>query len=83
VAWDPGFAYLAEQRGKEEPFNAAKREAFRAWDRDSDGELDETEMSVNGAHDFISADEDGNGSLSPGEFAVGFPILARVAKALR
>jgi hypothetical protein len=32
VAWDPGFAYLAEQRGKEEPFNAAKREAFRAWD---------------------------------------------------
>jgi hypothetical protein len=83
VAWDPGFAYLAEQRGKEEPFKAAKREAFRAWDRDSDGELDETEISVNGAHDFISADKDGNGSLSPGEFAVGFPILARVAKALR
>jgi Ca2+-binding EF-hand superfamily protein len=67
MAWDPGFANLAEQRGKEQAFNSAKREAFRAWDRDGNGNLDAIEMSVNGAHDFIIADEDRNGSLSPGE----------------
>jgi hypothetical protein len=55
----------------------------RQGPRDQDRNLDETEMSVNGAHDFIIADEDEDGSLSPGEFVVGFPILARIAKALR
>jgi Ca2+-binding EF-hand superfamily protein len=83
VAWDPGFNSLAEQRDKEQPFNAAKRDAFEAWDRDGDGSLDEIEMAVSGAHDFVVADENGDGSLSPGEFALGYPILARIAKALR
>jgi hypothetical protein len=83
MAWEPGFAQLAEQRGREQQFNAAKRGAFRAWDRKDDGELDETEFSVNGSRDFVIADEDRNGSLTPGEFAAGYPILARIAKALR
>ena len=64
------------------PFNAAQRGAFRAWDRTGDGTLTETEMAVNAAHDFVIADEDRNGSLSPWEFAARFPILAILAKAL-
>ena len=40
-----------------------------------DGNLDETEMSVNAAHDLVVADEDRNGSPGPWEFAARFPIL--------
>lgn len=83
MVWDPGFASLARERGKVEAFEAAKREVFEARDLDKSGSLDETEMAVNGAHDFVVADKDRDGSLSPEEFAVGFPILADIAKALR
>jgi len=82
MAWDPGFAYLAAQRNREQPFNAAKGDVFGTWDRTGDGSLDETEMLVNAAYDFVNADDDGNGTLDPREFALGFPILARIAKAL-
>lgn len=83
MVWDPGFASLARERGKVEAFEAAKQGVFKAWDRDGDGSLDETEMAVNGAHAFVVADEDRDGSLGPEEFAVGFPVLADIAKALR
>ena len=83
MAWDPGFATLAEYRGKAQAYEAAKREVFGARDRDGDGGLDEAELSVNAAHDFVVADRDRNGSLDPGEFAAGYPILAVIARALR
>jgi hypothetical protein len=83
MAWDPGFATLARQKGKVQAYEAAKREVFGARDRDGDGGLDETELSVNAAHDFVVADRDRNGSLDPGEFAVGYPVLAVIARALR
>ena len=47
------------------------------------GHLDETEMTVNAAHEFAAADKDHNGSLSPDEYAVGFPILAAIARTIR
>ena len=70
-------------RGKVQAFEAAKREVFRGRDRDGDGGLDETELSVNAAHDFVVTDRDRNGSLDPGEFAAGYPILAVIARVLR
>jgi hypothetical protein len=83
LAWDPGFASLARERGKVEAFEAAKREVFEARDRNGDGGVDETEMTVNAAHEFVLADKDRDGSLSPDEYAVGFPILVVIARAIR
>lgn len=83
MTWDPGFASLARERGKVQAFDAAKNGVFESRDRGRDGSLDATEVSVNGAHDFVIADKDRDGSLSPGEFALGFPILAALARALR
>lgn len=83
MVWDPGFASLARERGKVQAFDAAKNGVFASRDRDGNGSLDATEVSVTGAHDFVIADEDRDGSLSPGEFVLGFPILAAIAHALR
>ena len=62
----PRLRHLGRATGQGAAVRVAKRDAFRAWDRTGDGHLDETEMSVNGAHDFVIADEDGDGPLSPG-----------------
>lgn len=83
MAWDPGFASVAQERGKTQAFEAAKLEMFRVWDRKGDGSVDESEMSVNAAHDFVGADRDRDGSMSPAEFAQNVPILATIAKALQ
>jgi hypothetical protein len=84
LAWDSGFASAARECGKVEAFEAATREVFEARDRNGDGGVDETEMTVNAAaHEFVLADKDHDGSLGPREYAIGFPILAVIARAIR
>jgi hypothetical protein len=83
MLWDPGFESLARERGKVEALEAAKREVFKTRDRDRDDSVDETELLVSCAYDFIEADKDQNGSLNPGEFAFDYPILGTIATALR
>ena len=82
-AWDPGFAYVAEQTGRADAYTTASKIVFAFWDRNGDGEMTESEMRHAMTADFRRADLDDDGVLSQTEFLQGFPIMLAMRAALR
>ncbi len=83
VAWDPGFARIAEATGRMASYETASRVVFAFWDRDGSGELTEQEMRFAMTMDFRRADLDDDGLLELEEFIQGFPIMVAMRAALR
>lgn len=83
VAWDPGFARVAEAAGRLDHYTTASRVVFAFWDRDGNGEMSESEMRFAMTHDFRRADLDNDTVLSLDEFLTGFPIMVAMRAAIR
>lgn len=76
LAWDPGFEPVARQIGRLEAFQTAKTELFTMHDANEDGFVSDAEMKAGFFDQFVKADADESGTLSPEEHA-GFEIVAR------
>ncbi len=83
AAWDPGFAYVAEAKGRSDAYTTASKIVFAFWDRNGNGELTEPEMRLAMTADFRRADLDDDALLSQDEFLMGFPIMLAMRAALR
>lgn len=83
AAWDPGFAYVANDMKRGEAYTTASKIVFAFWDRNGDGEMTEAEMRLAMSADFRRADLDDDGTLSQQEFLQGFPIMLAMRAALR
>ncbi|MEM9754364.1 MAG: hypothetical protein AAF914_00140 [Pseudomonadota bacterium] len=76
MAWDFGFAYLAESEGGTDVFSAVKRVMFALIDLDGDQTLDEREWRISTRWNFERADLDGDALLTEEEFLSGWaPIV--------
>ena len=76
MAWDFGFAYLAEKEGGGDAFQIVKRVMFAVVDLDDDDTIDEREWRLNTRWNFERADLDANGLLTEREFLNGWtPIV--------
>lgn len=76
MAWDFGYAYLAEREDGAEGFAMTKRIMFAVADLDSDAEIDEREWRLNTRWSFERADADGDALLTEDEFISGWtPIV--------
>ncbi|MGD1888579.1 MAG: hypothetical protein ACFB01_15955 [Cohaesibacteraceae bacterium] len=76
MAWDFGFAYLAESEGGVEGMALVKRVMFAVIDLDANKDIDARELRISTRRDFDRADFDGNGVLSEDEFEQGWtPIV--------
>lgn len=76
MAWDFGFAYLAEKDGGGDVFQAVKRVMFAVADLGNDGAIDERDWRLNTRWNFERADIDSNGLLTESEFLNGWtPIV--------
>ncbi|WP_224816956.1 EF-hand domain-containing protein [Hasllibacter sp. MH4015] len=83
VAWDPGFARVAEEAGRLDQYTTAARIVFAFWDRDGSGEMTEQEMRFAMVQDFRRADLDDDTLLTEDEFLQGFPIMVAMRAAIR
>lgn len=83
AAWDPNFAYVAEQTGRTDAHATAPKIVFAFWDRNGNGEMTEREMRHAMAANFRCADVDDDGVLSQTAFLQGFPIMLAMRAALR
>ena len=76
IAWDFGFAYLAEAEGGSDTFSAVKRTMFALADLDANSVIDQREWRLTTRWNFERADLDGNGVLTKSEFLNGWtPIV--------
>ena len=82
-SWDPGFSYLAEEKGKVENYNTAIRVVFAFWDRDGDGKISTAEMRHAMNADMRRADLNDDAVLTEDEFLKGFTIIVAVRAAFR
>lgn len=83
ASWDPGFSSIAEEEGKSDAYTTATKIVFAFWDRDGNGEINESEMRFAMNADFRRADLDDNGTLSQTEFIGGFAVIVAMRAAIR
>ncbi len=82
-AWDPGFAFVANEVGRAEAYTTASKIVFAFWDRNGNGELTAREMRFAMSADFRRADLDDDAFLTQDEFINGFPIMVAMRAAIR
>ena len=78
LAWDMGWAYLAEARGVAARYWRAREAVFEAWDQNSDGALNEGEQHLSQAKDFYTAGKPNNEPLDYEAFKTGLQIMAEM-----
>ncbi len=76
LAWDFGYAYLADQEGQSDRYTSVKRVMFAVRDLNGDKRIDARELRLSTRWSFERADFDGNAVLSEPEFLNGWtPIV--------
>ena len=83
MAWDYGFANLAEEQDKVLAYKTALRVVFDFWDRDGDGDISQTEHRKAIFVDFQRADINDDAVLDQDEFLNGFAIMVALRAALK
>ncbi|MEM0898401.1 MAG: signal transduction protein [Pseudomonadota bacterium] len=80
--WDPGFEVLAEEAGREDEFETAKKILFAFWDRDGSKTISQQEFHQAMTVDFRRADIDQNAFLTRDEFLLGYIVNVAYRSAL-
>lgn len=82
TSWDYGMLEVAQDRGREQAYEAALRIVFAFWDRDGSGEVSRTEHRQSLSFDFQRADTNGDALLDKPEFFGGFTVMVALQAAL-
>lgn len=83
LAWDYGFANLANESNKQIAYRTALKVIFNLWDRNADGKITQTEHRRAVVRDFNRADINHDGILDKKEFILGFSVLVAIRAALK
>lgn len=83
LAWDIGASQLADNIGKKDLYDAAKKVIFFYRDSNGDGALSKAEHRNSFLRDFRRADQNGDGVLSKEEFNKAFSDIAALKAAIR
>lgn len=76
MAWDFGYAYLADVEDGTDTFTAVKRVMSAVSDIDADGTIDVRDWRLSNRWSFERADRDGDGLLTENEFLTGWTPIA-------
>ncbi len=82
LAWDFGFAPLAEDRDRFVAYETAMKVVFVFWDRNGDGAVTPAEHRHAIVADFRRADLDDDALLTEAEFTNGFSVIAALRAAV-
>lgn len=76
MKWDPGFSFVAAERGKADSFTKLKEDIFDYWDSNDDGIATTDEVMANAEQEFKNSDTDGDGYVTGKDLAAGSPTFA-------
>ncbi|UWR42389.1 signal transduction protein [Phaeobacter inhibens] len=82
IEWDFGFEFIADEKGRQQAFQAARNILFANWDRNSDGTIDLREYHRAMAWDYRRADTNDDAFLSREEFLRGYTVIKTYRAAL-
>lgn len=83
LAWDMGFAHIAEGIGRLDAYSQVKADIFAAWDADGDGAIGFPEIREQAAAEFVNSDADGDGVVVARDLATGSAAFAAMLTAVR
>lgn len=83
MGWDFGYIEVAKEKGKLSSYNTALKLVHHFRDRDSNGQVTNTEHRLATMADFERADDNRDAVLSEAEFASGFSVISAIRLALK